>query len=148
MMRPSSVIVRQGFTRLCGKKMALIRACRSTRKIAYIARLVISRIPLKIFAGSPRKAAAGQIIRICKRIKASWLFGHGHWIFILPSNLCWLPVFYRMHLAGKKSKNGPVLDKKAVQMAKKAEWPFLEPRGFTWTGGMPASRANRPCFLF
>ena len=148
MMRRSSVIVRQGFTRLCGKKMALIRACRSMRKIAYIARLVISRIPLKIFAGSPRKAAVGQIIRICKRIKASWLFGQGHWIFILPSKLCWLPVFYRIHMAGKKSKNGFFLNEKAVQMAKKAEWLLLGSRGITWAGGMPASRANHPCFFF
>ena len=49
-------------------------------QIAFTVRLVILRIPLKIFGGSPRKAAAVQITRICKRIKASWLFGQGHWI--------------------------------------------------------------------
>src|SRR5438094_758500 len=64
MMRRSSVIVPRGSMRSSARKKE-IRACRSTRRIAFIARPVTSRIRPRISTGSFQKAGEAPIIRTC-----------------------------------------------------------------------------------
>ena len=68
MMHPNSAIAQLVFMKLCAMTTVVIPDCKSMRKIVFIAKLVISKIQLKILCGSAQKVAAGQIIQICEAV--------------------------------------------------------------------------------
>ena len=66
MMRLNSAIVRLAFMKLSEMTMVAIQDCKSTHKIVFIAKLVISKTHHKILCGSAPRVEAGQITPICE----------------------------------------------------------------------------------
>jgi hypothetical protein len=66
MIRLNSAIVQLVFMKLSKVTMAMIKDCKLTRKIVFIAKLVISKTHHKILCGSAPRVEAGQITPICE----------------------------------------------------------------------------------